>query len=457
MISRDHFRMRSYQKRAFEARRAGCKRFVQVLHRRAGKDRMWINFTVIEMMERVGVYLHIFPSLNQARRNVWDAVVRETTNGAEHPVKMIDAFPPELVLAKNETEMSITLINGSVYMLLGADSEESIERARGINAIGIILSEYSFMNSKIWVTLEPVLMENGGWVVFIYTPKDKGHGYQLYNYAKTAHGWFCELLTIQDTRKDAPGEDGGYIISPREIDEIRKRPGVQEEDLQREYYCSFEGFMFGTIYGASIQAARREKRIKNLPYVVNFPVGVCWDLGVSDHAAAWFYQIFGQAIHFIDYEEDRLKTADYYAKYCKEQKPYMYGEFSFPWDGRFSTGDFFAQAFPGCGIKIAEKKPVQEGINIVRQMFPQFYFDESKCAKGIGHIEAYSREFDEEMMVFKPQPKHDEHSHCADSLRTGAMAGFGPMQFSGYGDGIVKVDSSFDPREDSYEIHKAGR
>lgn len=445
--TRDHFRMRSYQKRAYDARRAGCRRFVQVLHRRAGKDRSWINFTVLEMMQRVGVYFHIFPSLNQGRRDVWDNVVHETVNGEERSVKMTDAFPPELVKERNETEMSITLWNGSVYMLMGADSEESIERARGANAIGIILSEYSFMNPKIWVTLEPVLLENGGWAVFIYTPKDEGHGYALYKYAKESPNWFCELLTIDDTRRDAPGENGSHIISPRDIEEIRKRPGTLEEDIQREYYCSFKGFLHGTIYGALITKARDDNRIKNLPYIVNAPVGTCWDLGVSDHTAVWFYQIFGHAIHFIDYYEERLKTAQDYAKFLRESKPYMYTEFSFPFDGRFSTADYFSSVFPSTAVKIAEKKPVQEGMTRVRELFNTFYFDNDKCTRGIQCLENYKREFDTEHMVFKPQPVHDEYSHGADALRTGAMAGFGPLVFSGSLDNQIKINSTFDPRE----------
>src|SRR3990170_6958835 len=221
MNSRVHFRYRSYQLRARAARRAGCKRFVQVLHRRAGKDRSWLSITLEAMLERVGVYFHIFPSLNQGRRDLWDNIVLDNADGIERSVKMISMFPPELVRAVNETEMQITLINGSVWQIMGADSAEAIERLRGPNPLGIVFSEYSFMLSEAWDTLSPVLAENGGWAAFIYTPKDESHGFKLYNYAKESPEWFAQLLTIDDTRRDAVGESGGPVISREEIEELR--------------------------------------------------------------------------------------------------------------------------------------------------------------------------------------------------------------------------------------------
>lgn len=444
---RVHFRYRSYQLRARNARKAGCKRFCQVLHRRAGKDRSWLAITLEAMLERVGVYFHVFPSLNQGRRDLWDNVVHETIDGVERPIKMVDMFPPELIApnGKNETEMQITLINGSVWQIMGADTQESVDRLRGPNPVGLVFSEYAFMLKSAWTTLEPVLAENGGWAAFIYTPKDETHGYELYNYAKTAHNWFCELLTIADTRRDGEGESGAQIITPAQLDEFRAS-GTTEMDIQREYYCSFKGFLHGTIYGDLITIARNERRIGQFPYIVNSPVGVSFDIGVSDHCAMWFYQLINNAKNFIDYSEDRQKTIQYYAAYLKQQKNYIYGRMSVPWDGRFAAMDYLS----GVGFKnvdAARKTSIQEGIDVVRNEFSTYYFDESKCALGIKHLESYSREWDELARVFSQTPKHDEHSHGADALRTGAIAGWGPMEFfPGQGSSEIKVEMDFDPR-----------
>lgn len=444
MSSRIHFRYRSYQLRARNARRAGCKRFVQVLHRRAGKDRSWIAITLEAAMERVGVYFHIFPSLNQGRRDLWDNIVLDNHDGTEHSIKMVSMFPPELVLAVNETEMQITLVNGSIWQIMGADSQEAVERLRGPNPLGLVFSEYSFMLASAWTTLEPVLMENGGWAAFIYTPKDETHGFTLYNYAKESKDWFCERLTIAETRRDAEGENGEPVIREEDIDELRKR-GVREEDIQREYYCSFKGFLLGTIYGDLVAQTRLDGRITRVPYTVNLPVGTCWDIGTSDATAIWFYQRIGQQIQFIDYHEENQKSAQYYGKLLKENKPYMYGRMILPHDAKWSAEDYFS-SIGFRGVTVAQKIPVQSGIDGVRLHFSRFIFDEVKCARGIECLEKYARDWNEVSKTFAITPKHDEYSHGADALRYGVVAGFDPLEFY-HGQGKeIKVESAFDPR-----------
>jgi hypothetical protein len=396
------------------------------------------------MMQRVGVYFHIFPSLNQGRRDIWDNIVRDVVDGVEIPIKMIDMFPPELVAERNETEMQIKLINGSVWQIMGADSLEAIERLRGPNPVGLVFSEYSFMLEQAWTTLAPVLAENGGWAAFIYTPKDESHGWTLYKYALDAPEWFCELLTIEDTRRDAEGESGEHVITQEVIDEFR-RSGMREEDIQREFYCSFKGFLHGTIFGDLIAQCRTDGRIGRSPYTVNFPVGVCFDIGVSDMTAVWFYQMIGQRIEFIDYHEENLKTAQHYARLLREQKPYMYGKVSFPWDAKWSAGDYFSTVgFKG--VDFAPKIPIQAGIDRVRESFSRFYFDESKCSRGIQCLEKYARPWDVIKKTFGLTPIHDEYSHGASAMRTGAVAGFGPLNFYDNQSMEIKVETDFDPR-----------
>lgn len=460
MSTRIHFRYRSYQLRARNARRAGCKRFVQVLHRRAGKDRSWLAITLEAMMERVGVYFHVFPSLNQGRRDLWDNIVLDRHDGIERSVKMTSMFPPELVLAVNETEMQITLINGSIWQIMGADSEDAVERLRGPNPLGLVFSEYSFMLESAWTTLEPVLMENGGWAAFIYTPKDESHGFTLYNYAKQSQDWFCELLTIRETRRDAEGENGEPVIREEDIAELRKR-GVREEDIQREYYCSFKGFLHGTIYGDLVALARMESRIGRIPYTVNQPVGLCLDIGTSDATAIWFYQLLGQQINLIDYHEENQKSAQHFGRLLKETKQYMYGRMSLPHDAKWSAGDYFT-SIGFRGVNIARKIPVQSGIDEVRLLFSRMFFDEVKCARGIKCLENYSREWNEVAKTFATTPKHDEYSHGADALRTGAVAGLGPLEFYEGQGRPIRVQSDFDPRAEparalgGYDMYQRG-
>ena len=57
------------------------------------------------------------------------------------------------------------------------------------------------------------------------------------------------------------------------------------------------------------------------------------------------------------------------------------------------------------------------GISTVRSILGRCCFDEEKTAKGLRHLEAYKRLWDDRLGCYKDTPNHDEHSHSADSFR----------------------------------------
>lgn len=59
---------------------------------------------------------------------------------------------------------------------------------------------------------------------------------------------------------------------------------------------------------------------------------------------------------------------------------------------------------------------ISEGINNVRNMFPNCYFDEAKCSKGLSVLQKYRRKYDEKNGMFMDKPDHTE-SHGCDALR----------------------------------------
>jgi len=121
-------------------------------HRRAGKDHTAINWCATASQKRVGLYLHVFPYTNQGRRIIW---IGRDGDGRE----FLDAFPPALMVNKNNVDMRLTLSNGSIYQVIGADDPDKLV---GVNPMGIILSEFALMDPKAWRLLSPILAENGG-------------------------------------------------------------------------------------------------------------------------------------------------------------------------------------------------------------------------------------------------------------------------------------------------------
>src|SRR5688572_15313537 len=163
---------RSYQRKLWGYMQgpAEGKRAVAVWHRRAGKDLLGINVVSTKIPERVGTYWHLLPTYKQGRAIVWNGFTRDGRSFLDH-------FHPDLVSAKNSTEMRMTFFNGANYQVVGTDDINSLV---GTNPIGCIFSEYSLHDPGAWEYLRPILKENGGWALFIYTARGRNHGYTLF-------------------------------------------------------------------------------------------------------------------------------------------------------------------------------------------------------------------------------------------------------------------------------------
>lgn len=407
------------------------KRLMLCWHRRAGKDLTALALTVCQMLSNPpGLYWHILPTFRQAKTALWDGI-------DDGGIPFMDRIPQGLIAQKNETELQVVLKpvgnyrTGAVWQLRGADDINSL---RGANPIGVVLSEYSEMKEAVWTeVIQPILEQNGGWAMFIFTPKGRNHSFKLFTMAQSDPLWFAQRLTIDQTKRDAVGENGEPCVTPQQIEQMRKE-GVPEWSIQQEYYCSFEGFLRGTIFGDLVDMARKEGRIGNFPHVSNLPVGVLMDIGRTDATALWFYQRVGQQIVFIDYFEDTLQGADYYARKMRE-KPYLISKVILPHDARVkgftateSPEQFFRRMFRG--VTVAPKLALQTGIDMTRRIFSKCYFDQTKCATGIDHLENYRRKYNEDLHDYSGEPIHDEHSHGADAFRMGAQGGMEyPLEF----------------------------
>lgn len=214
------FQPRSYQLPFLRALDNGIKRAVIVWHRRSGKDKVCFNYTVRRAIEKVGTYFYLLPTRVQAKQVIWDNIDNDG-------FKMLDHIPSEAIKGINGTELKIELINGSIIQLIPAN--EFSERGVGTNPIGVVFSEYSLTDQKAWNYLRPILLANGGWVIFNFTPRGMNHAHNILQIAKqNPNEWFSEVLSIDDTK----------ILSHEQI-ESERREGMPEDLIQQEYYCKF--------------------------------------------------------------------------------------------------------------------------------------------------------------------------------------------------------------------------
>jgi phage terminase large subunit len=395
----------------------GGKNAVGVWHRRSGKDSLALNYTAVAAHQRKGVYWHMLPEAEQARKAVWNGVDREGR-------RIIDqAFPPELRKSYDKQTMTIELKCGSIWQLVGSDNYNSLV---GSNPCGVVYSEYSIANPAARDFLRPILKENGGWQVFIYTPRGKNHGFDLYQDAKRLmltqpDKWFGQILTVEDTMKN------GGTLTLQDIQEERDS-GMDDDMIRQEYFCSFEASVRGSYYGDLFEAIEKGKpcRLGHVPYDPAAPVETWWDLGIGDSTAIWFVQRINNEWHAIDYLEANGQGLEFYARSIFN-KPYAYSRHVGPFDltsRELGTGKTRLEMLAALGLKmdVAPKLRPEDGIMAVRQVLPRFWFDSSKCAAGVKALSQYRREYDDKSKMFKDHPLHDWTSHAADAFRYGVIA-----------------------------------
>lgn len=403
------FKHREYQKPSWIAREKGIRFFDLCWHRRTGKDKNAINFTAREMMERVGTYFHMLPFYEQGRKAIWNGMDRDG-------MKFTDHFPQELRARTNEQQMRIELLNGSAWQVVGADNIDSLV---GTNPVGVVYSEWPLMNPKSWDFFRPILMENGGWAMFIYTPRGHNHAYHQHEMAKHNPSWFAQRLTVDDTS----------IITPQMIDEER-RSGMPEDLIQQEYYCSFEAAIPGSYFGDQITAMREQDRIRELPFDKDLLVYTFWDLGMRDAMACWFGQIRGDWIDLFDYEERTGEGLQFWASLLEEkaiQKGYRYATHYAPHDIKvreIGTGKSRLEIAESLGLVfdvVPRVEDKMDSIQAARRIFPRVRIDR-KLAYAIDCLTQYHKKYDEDRKVYASKPEHDWTSNCADAFQTMAMA-----------------------------------
>jgi phage terminase large subunit len=409
LILPHNFKPRHYQLPILKAMDSGATRGVAVWHRRAGKEKTFINYTAKRAAERVGTYFYLFPTYAQAKKAIWDGRDKDGFPFMGH-------FPDSVVKSRNVSDMKVEMINGSVFQLIGSDKIDSI---MSTNPIGVVFAEYSLQNPGAWDYIRPILIENGGWAIFDFTPRGKNHGYTLYQMAKKLMDagdkrWFAQVLTVADTG----------VLTEAQIQEERES-GMDEELIQQEYYCSFAGVMQGAIFGKQMDLAEREGRITGVPWQPNAPVDTWWDIGTGDATAIWFTQDIGREIHVIDYYENSGVGIgiDHYIRHLRQELPYDYGKHTGPHDienHSFAANGKSAKEVAK-GLKfdfdVAPKTTKKDGIDAARLLSRKCYFDRVKTEKGRNALTSYHWTWDDKRKIFTSEPYHDWSSNGADSFR----------------------------------------
>jgi len=262
-------------------------------------------------------------------------------------------------------------------------------------------------DSEIWVTWNPESKESATHKRFRQDPPDNA-------------------LIVEMNWQDNPWFPG--VLDQERLEDKNKRPDIYDHVWGGDFLVHAEG----AYYATEMREAKDQGRIDVVNYETSTGVITAWDLGIGDSTAIWFAQFIGPEIRIIDYYESSGVGLDHYARVLQE-KGYAYKEHILPHDVRvkeLGSGKSRLETLDSLGVSpvtIAPQLMVDDGIQAVRSMLKNCWFDAERCDRGIDALRQYHREYDDNGKVWRSRPAHDWASHGADAFRYLAV-GYRPAQ-----------------------------
>lgn len=388
-----------------------------VAHRRAGKTVAVVNDIILRAANKAGNYAYIAPFRQQAKDVAWG---------------YFKYYAKPIQKKANESELVLTLLNGSTLRLFGADNADAM---RGLGFDGVAMDEYGDFRPSVWGNvIRPTLSDKRGWAVFMGTPKGHNQFYDVHRTAQAAEDWFSFVLKASLS---------GILPKSELVDAARH---LSEDQYEQEYECSFDAAILGAFYGREMARVDLEGRIRDVAFDPDFRVNTAWDIGRTDDTAIWWYQNIGNTVRVLDwyaesggdieiYAEDQWRAGSLVraVEDRAKERGYQYGRHWFPHDARAKTlaadgksviekvAKYFGQST--CGI--VPNLSVQDGIEAVRGILGRCVFD-NKCNadsySGVEALRQYQREYNEDKKSFIKTPLHNWASHTADAFRMLAVA-----------------------------------
>lgn len=401
---------RDYQLGLWQYLEHGGKRADVAAHRRWGKDDVALHFAATQMVRRPAMYWHMLPEAAQARKAIWDAVNPHTGR------KRIDeAFPLALRKRTRDQEMQIEFLNGATWQVVGSDNYNSLV---GAAPAGIVFSEWALAKPNAWTYMRPILAENGGWAIFIWTPRGRNHATEAFEARERDPTWFTLRSPASITGVFTPAQ------LEQEKAELVAENGADDGEamFRQEYLVDFDAAVPGSYYGSMLAQAQVDGRITRVPYDPALKVETAWDLGIDDYTSIWFLQQVGREVRAIDYYETSGEGLQAIVREAIASKPYVYGTHHLPHDvmvrelgaaGRSRYETLGSLGVTNINVGVAQDP--EERINASRLLLPVTWFDAEKCATGLERLRSYRKRWNRSLNAYTG-PMHDASSHGADAF-----------------------------------------
>jgi hypothetical protein len=368
---------------------------VVIAGRRWGKTFLAIRETAkIARYPDKRVFL-VYPTYRQAKQVIWEPL----------KYRLMDLNWVDKV---NESDLTITLKNGSRISLRGADNPDSL---RGVGLDGVIMDEFAMIEQSAWTeVLRPTLSDRRGTAMFISTPMGTANwAYDLYNRGRDPEEHQWESWSFRTI-------DGGNV-SEQEIEQARR--DLDERTFNQEYLATFETYQ-NRIYYAFDRAYNSQSWTKDFPEMLY--IGL--DFNVGQMSAAVFARE-GDNIYAIDeialYSSNTTEMCQEIQSRYGRRKIFVYPDPSGSARKSSASGstDHTILANAGFVVKSPHShNPVRDGINAVNTKLcnaagERTMFVDPKCKKIIESLEKHTYKENSNNVP----DKDSGFDHFSDSIR----------------------------------------
>ena len=409
-----NFNPRQYQKELIQALEWGVKLAVICWARRGGKDFTCFAYACKKMIAEPMNVVLVFPTKAQGKKAFWDNIENDG-------FKTLDHIPSALIARQDNTEMTLTLANGSNFILLGATDPDAL---RGANGKIYIFSEFVDIPKGALDVIRPIVRNNGGQIIINSTPKIDGvsggsfkslFDRALKNWTEGKQTQFASLVTAE------------AYLSAEELEEARQE-AIEDNGndffYRQEYLCDFGQASASTYYGQALNKMDKNGQIGLYRYNPDYPVYTIRDLGMSDSLSIVFFQYYLEnnipTVRIIDFYETSGIGNEEVFKFL-QTKPYNYAWHFFPHDGSVRDSDAIPriEKHRELGLinsSLLTREGVDIGIERVVSNLPHTVFHQPTTVRLLEQLYLYKRKYNP-LTGNYIGPEHNTASHAADAVR----------------------------------------
>lgn len=316
-------------------------------------------------------------------------------------------------------ETEIRARNGSLIIFQGMQNHtaDSIKSLEGFD-IALLGEAQSFSQYSLDI-LRPTIRKDGSEIWAEWNPE-------------TEDVPIDQLLRGSNRPKDSIVVESNWRDNPFFPEVLRRE---MEEDKARDYdkYLHiWEGHyrrtLDGAVYAKEIRKAYEDGRVCKVLPIPGKPVDWFLDLGHRDHTALWGGQIQISEYRIVRFYQNRGEKLQHYADYIKSTGLPI-GTIWLPHDADQErlVGKTIAQAFrdlmPGVKVRVIPRMAKKAiGIEAVRRIFPNCYFDEEHTRDGMKALGRFKYDVDPDTGGYSQNPEHDENSDAADAFAQLALS-----------------------------------